>query len=426
MIGEVLDGRYEITAQLAEGAFGKTFLAQDSRRYGHPCVVKQLKLASYPPAQRLFKTEAEILLDLGTHDRIPQLLAYFEENGKFYLVQEHIAGHSLTDELVPGQPLEETHVMSLLLDLLPVLEAVHERNVIHRDIKPDNIIRRDADGKLVLIDFGAVKVLSSQSNPKTTIAIGTIGYMPIEQISGKPRLSSDVYAVGMVAIQAITGIYPTELPEDSQTKEVVWRDRARISPELAEVLETMVRYDENQRYPSAKEALAAVQALQTPPVTPPVNPTVFSQPPRSKLPIGAIAGLVAVAVLIPTVIGLLRNGEEIFPPELELNGKAIAGVLDRNDKINPLNNSYLDTYIFNGSRGEEVTIEVNSKEFDTKLEVFDSDNNSLVVNDDRDGQNYNSLVVVRLPATGQYTVVVTSANKGELGKYSLAARVQSP
>lgn len=300
MIGDVLNKHYEITAQLAEGAFGKTFLAKDRRHDGHSCVVKQLKLASYPLAQRLFKTEAKILRNLGTHDQIPQLLDDFKENGKFYLVQEYIAGHSLTNELVPGQPLEETHVMNLLLELLAVLEAVHSRNVIHRDIKPDNIIRRDADEKLVLIDFGAVKVLFTQSNPQTTIAIGTIGYMPNEQMSGKPRLSSDVYAVGMVGIQAITGISPTSLPEDPQTKEVVWRDRARVSPELAEVLETMVRYDEQQRYPSAKEALAAVQALQTPPVT----PTVPSPPPRPKLPIGAIASVVAVAVLIPTVIGL--------------------------------------------------------------------------------------------------------------------------
>ncbi|MBC6480412.1 MAG: protein kinase [Hormoscilla sp. GM7CHS1pb] len=386
----ILDGRYKITAKLVECTFGKTFRAEDLRRYDHPCVVKQLKLASCPQAQRLFKTEAEILLALGTHDQIPQLLAYFEENGKFYLVQEYIAGHPLINELVPGQPLSEADVMSLLLQLLAVLEAVHSRNVIHRDIKPDNIIRRDADGKLILIDFGAVKILSSQSNPALTIAIGTTGYMPNEQISGKPTLSSDVYAVGMVGIQAITGIFPTSLPKDRDTSEVVWRDRARVSPKLAEVLEKMVRYDYRQRYPSAKEALAAVRALPTPPVTlpvtlpvtPPVTPpvTVPSPPPGSKLLIGAICVVGVVAgVLISTVIGPLWKDKVIYPPKLEMNGEAIAGALDGNDKIKPLNNSYSDTYVFTGSSGEEVTIEVNSKDFDTKLEVLDSDNNSLTV-----------------------------------------------
>ena len=421
----MIKGRYEITKKLAEGAFGQTFLAKDTQRPGEPtCVVKQLKPAAVTVARRLFNTEAEMLENLGKHDQIPQLLAYVEENGEFYLVQEYIAGHPLTDELKPGEPLEEAQVMSILLELLSVLEFVHAQNVIHRDIKPDNIIRRDADGKLVLIDFGAVKKIVSQSNtqrtPHRTILIGTPGYMPNEQIDGQPKLSSDVYAVGMVAIQAITGIYPTQLPKDSQTKEVIWPNQAQVSPELAAVLEKMVYYDYRQRYSSAKEALAAVQALQTPPV----NPTIVSPPRGSKLPIGAISGVAAVALLVPIVIYLLPKDEAIFPDTtLKLNGEAIAGVLDENDIKKPLNNSYMDVYMFAGSSGDKVTIEVKSNDFDSKLEVLDSNNNSLGTNDDREHQDYNSRVVVELPATGQYTVVVTSADKGEVGNYYLVGKV---
>jgi len=402
MIGQVLDGRYEITAQLAEGAFGKTFQAKDTKRPGEPiCVVKQLKLASVTVVRRLFNTEAESLENLGKHDQIPQLLAYFEENGEFYLVQEYIPGHLLTDELQPGQPLEEDAVKVLLLELLAVLKFVHARNVIHRDIKPDNIIRRDADGTLVLIDFGAVKKIvsqSNQSNPKTTIVIGTPGYMPNEQMEGKPQLSSDVYAVGMTAIQAITGIYPTQLSKDSQSKEVIWRDRAQVSRGLAEVLETMVRYDHQQRYPSAKEALAAVQALPTTSA----NSTILSQPPRKprKFPVWPIAPIIAVAVLVPTVIYLLSKldlSSGINKPEpnkLELNGEAVTGVLDSNDKIDLVDNSYVDSYVFTGSSGQEVTIEVSSNDFDTLLTVLKSDEEILEFHDDISPSNSNSRVVV--------------------------------
>ncbi|MGK7903216.1 MAG: protein kinase [Hormoscilla sp.] len=427
MIGQVLDRRYEITAKLAEGAFGKTFQAKDKKRPGEPtCVVKQLKLVSSSEARRLFKTEAEILEKLGTHDQIPQLLADLEENGEFYLVQEYIAGHPLTDELKPGEPLEEAQVMSILLDLLEVLEAVHARNVIHRDIKPDNIIRRDGDKKLVLIDFGAVKKIVNQSNPQNTIMIGTHGYMPPEQMEGKPQLSSDVYAVGMVAIQAIAGTDPMQLPKDSQTNEVIWPDRAKVSPELAEVLKTMVRYDHQQRYSSAKEALAAVQALQS---TTSANSTIVSQNSSSKLPVWAIAPIIAVGVLVPTVIYLWPKPPVppvVKPPKLELNGEVVTGALGEDDSTDPINESYSDVYTFTGSKGDKVAISVASNDFDPKLEVLDSQKNSLGSNDDRGPQDSNSLVEVELPATGKYTVVVTSSMSGEVGDYSLLGEVISP
>ncbi|MGK7904883.1 MAG: protein kinase [Hormoscilla sp.] len=423
MIGQVLAGRYKITAELAEGGFGITFLATDTLRPGHPtCVVKQLHLVSSPDAQRLFRTEAKSLEDLGTHDQIPQLLAYFEENGEFYLVQEYIAGHPLTDELKPGEPLEEAQVMSILLELLSVLEAVHAWNIIHRDIKPDNIIRRDADKKLVLIDFGAVKKIVNQSNPQNTIMIGTHGYMPPEQKDGEPQLSSDVYAVGMTAIRALTGIHPRQLSKNAQTKEVIWRNKARVSPEFAGVLEKMVRYNYLERYHSAKEALAAVQALQTSSA----NSTILSQPPikRKKFPVW-IAPIIAVAVLVPTVI-YLWPPPVLKPNKLELNGEAVTGALDSNDKIDLVDNSYVDSYVFTGSSGQEVTIEVSSNEFDTKLTVLKSDEDILEFHDDISPSNSNSRVVVELPETGQYTVVVSSAGQQEVGNYTLMGRAIDP
>lgn len=274
VIGQALGGRYEIIRHLGGGGFGTTFIAEDKHLPGnHRCVVKHLKPQATDPvtlqtARRLFDTEAQVLYKLGTHEQIPQLFAYFEENKEFYLVQELIQGHDLSQEITVGKSWDEESVISLLQDILEILEFVHQQNVIHRDINPRNLIRREQDGKLVLIDFGAVKQISTTgitgSPASFTVAIGTPGYRPSEQANGKPKLSSDIYAVGIIGIQALTGLVSNQLLTDADTGEIIWREQAKVSPELANVLDKMVRYDFRERYPSATEALQALKNLKTP------------------------------------------------------------------------------------------------------------------------------------------------------------------
>ncbi|BAY26611.1 serine/threonine protein kinase [Calothrix sp. NIES-2100] len=275
MIGKLLDHRYQVIKVLATGGFGQTYIAQDTRRPGNPiCVVKHLQPTSSDPrvfdtAKRLFNIEAETLEILGKHDQIPRLLAYFDENQQFYLVQEFIEGNTLSEELLPGKRWSETQVVQLLLEVLSILEYVHSQGVIHRDIKPDNIIRRSSDNKLVLVDFGAVKQLRTQlvvpgAQPSATIVIGTPGYMPTEQGQGKPRANSDIYSLGIIAIQALTGVAASALQEDPNTGELLWQDLVSVNSELAAVLTKMVRYHFKDRYQSATEALQACRGLMTP------------------------------------------------------------------------------------------------------------------------------------------------------------------
>ncbi|NET54978.1 MAG: protein kinase [Symploca sp. SIO2E6] len=139
MLGKLLDGRYRIIQVLGVGGFGKTYIAEDTKLYDDRCVVKQLQPASTDPttlqvARRLFDSEAKILHRLGNHDKIPRLLAHFEENQDFYLVQELIAGHDLSKEITPGKKLSESYVIALLQNLLETLAFVHQHHVIHRDI----------------------------------------------------------------------------------------------------------------------------------------------------------------------------------------------------------------------------------------------------------------------------------------------------
>ncbi len=274
MIGKLLDYRYKLIRILATGGFGETYIAQDTKRPGNPiCVVKHLKPSSPDPkifatAKRLFNSEAETLEKLGDYDQIPRLLAYFVEYQEFYLVQEFIEGHSLSEELVPGKVWSEIQVIHLLQEVLGILKVVHSHEVIHRDIKPDNIIRRASDNKLVLVDFGAVKQLRSSylyngNHSIATVAIGTPGYMPTEQGQGKPRPNSDLYALGMIAIQALTGVSPIDLQEDPNTGEILWQHLVSINKELGAILTKMLHYHFKDRYQSASQALEALQPLCT-------------------------------------------------------------------------------------------------------------------------------------------------------------------
>ena len=156
MLNTILRGHYKIISHLGGGGFGQTYLAEDIDLPTHPtCVVKQLKPLSNEPfvletAKRLFDKEAEILYSLGSHDRIPRLLAHFQEGEEFYLVQEFADGLDLTQEIGKGKSLPETAAIALLKEILEILVFVHGRGVVHRDIKPANLIRRSSDRKIVL------------------------------------------------------------------------------------------------------------------------------------------------------------------------------------------------------------------------------------------------------------------------------------
>ena len=254
---------------LVTGGFSQTYLAEDAHLPGNPrCVVKKLQPTlidanSLELARRLFSSEAEALQKVGKHPQIPALMAYFEEDQEFYLVQEYVRGVTLEEILPPGTCLPEAEVLALLQDCLGILEFVHSQGVIHRDIKPANLIHRQEDGKMVLLDFGAVKQLrvgqSHLVNP--TIAIGTAGYTPDEQLRGRPHYTSDLYALGMIGIQALTGLNPESLDRDQQD-EIVWQPQVEVDPGTIEILSKMVRRDFRQRYQSTSHLLAVVRDAQ--------------------------------------------------------------------------------------------------------------------------------------------------------------------
>ncbi|MGB3637671.1 MAG: protein kinase [Rivularia sp. (in: cyanobacteria)] len=268
-----MNNRYQVIQVLGAGGFGETFLAEDthlpSRRR---CVIKQLKpLAddpkTYQKVQQLFEREATTLEFLGEgSEQIPNLFAYFSENGLFYLVQEWIQGQTLTNIVETNGCLNEQAVKDILISLLPVLEYVHSKGIIHRDIKPDNIILRNSNNKPVLIDFGAVKatirtVINSKGNPTQSMVIGTPGYMPIEQVLGRAVFATDIYSLGLTAIYLLTGKHPQELETNPETGKIVWENDAQgISTSLKTVLNRAIDPNIGSRYSTASKMLYALQS----------------------------------------------------------------------------------------------------------------------------------------------------------------------
>jgi serine/threonine protein kinase, bacterial len=282
---------YPIIKKLGEGGFGTTYLATNTLMPSQPyCVVKQLTPTSTDPKiQQLikdrFKQEAITLENLGkdSNGKVPSLYAYFVEQGEFYLIQEYVDGQTLNERVQTQGLFTELQVRQLLTDILPTLIYVHQRGIVHRDIKPENIMLCHRDNKPILIDFGAVKetmstAMSASGNTTKSIVIGTPGFMPIEQMSGRPMFASDIYALGLTAIYLLTGKMPAEIETDPYSENISWQSLApSISPQLAEVLNKAIQPSSRDRYKNAQEMLQELNSFSQP-FTP--SPTIVSPIPN--------------------------------------------------------------------------------------------------------------------------------------------------
>ncbi|MGF1494147.1 MAG: protein kinase [Microcoleaceae cyanobacterium] len=290
---KLLKNRYRIIQSIGSGGFSETFLAEDTQMPSRRrCVIKQLRPADeqrnhapeiYPLIRERFDREATILEELGEiSGQIPRLYAYFEEEGQFYLVQEWIEGKTLMAHVQYHGLFRETAVREILIKTLPVLDLIHRRGLIHRDIKPDNIILNHPQDKPVLIDFGAVKetmgtTIDSKGQITKSIAIGTPGFMAAEQAAGHPVYSSDLYSLGLTAIYLLTGKAIPELQFTPEQSELSWRQYApQVSPRLAHVLSKAVQFHPRDRFFSAEEMLQELQDSLSP-----IPPTEPSLPPST-------------------------------------------------------------------------------------------------------------------------------------------------
>jgi serine/threonine-protein kinase len=267
----ILHKRYVAIKKIGKGGFGTTYLAVDIAQKNRYCVVKQLEPASanpnsYRTALDLFNREAKTLAKLD-HAQIPKLLDYFEENQQFYLIQDFVFGKDLEKEVKRSGCYPETSAKKFLLSMLPVLQYIHSQKVIHRDIKPGNILREKDSNQLFLIDFGAVKdqvntqlMNSGPQSAFTKISVGTMGFAPPEQLAMRPVYASDLYALAATCIYLLTGKAPKDLC-DNETGELAWEKETVVSTNFAKVLNKMLELDLRKRFNSAEEVLRALELV---------------------------------------------------------------------------------------------------------------------------------------------------------------------
>ncbi|HEY9696358.1 MAG TPA: protein kinase [Trichocoleus sp.] len=275
----LLRGRYRAVQPLGQGGFGKTYLSVDEDRLNSRCVIKQFSpqvqgTKSLEKAVQLFNQEAVRLDELGEHPQIPTLLAYFEQDGYLYLVQQFIEGQSLLQEMRQNGAFTERQIRDVLADVLPVLRFTHKHQVIHRDITPANILRRQSDDRLVLIDFGVAKQLNEDSAGEPGTRIGTEGYAPMEQFrGGKAYPSSDLYSLGATCLHLLTQNRPDNL-YDPLNGRWIWREYLRdekgvlVSDQIAHILNNLLKDLVNERYQSADEVMRDLNADSFLPSTP--------------------------------------------------------------------------------------------------------------------------------------------------------------
>ncbi|MEH2464372.1 serine/threonine-protein kinase [Nostoc sp.] len=247
--------------QIGKGGFCKTFLTVDEGQFPPvPCVVQELSPES--ETSKSFQQKAQQLEELGKHPQIPALLAYFPQNGHFYLVQEFIAGTNLAQVVEEEGAFNETQIWQLLEDVLPVFQFISDRNIIHRDIKPHNIIRRSPitkKGDLVIVDFSTAKILTEIDRLTSQTSTGSPEYAAPEQARGKAVFASDLYSLGVTCIYLLTQIPPFDL-FDIANDCWVWQQylTTKVSDRLAQILDKLLQNPVNRRFQSADEVMQAM------------------------------------------------------------------------------------------------------------------------------------------------------------------------
>ena len=357
-VGTVLQNRYRIIQILGQGGFGRTYLAEDQRRFNELCAIKELiptatGTGAWEKAQELFAREAAILYQIQ-QPQIPQFRERFEEDQRLFLVQDYVAGKTyramLDERKAVGQTFTEAEVLFLMRSLLPVLEHIHDRGIIHRDISPENIILRESDRLPVLIDFGVVKELATKlqslnvSTPVTTV--GKLGYAPSEQMqTGRAYPSSDLYALAVTVLVLLTGREPQELFDENQLT-WNWQKLVKVDPRFAQILNRMLCHSPSDRFASVADLTQALQVLaqpnqsnvplsnmQTvavggrpdpiPPVTPKrLDPVIPDPPPSSSildnpLALGAIGSAVIILAGFGSwaLVSSIRSQPKTLAPE---------------------------------------------------------------------------------------------------------------
>lgn len=259
----LLKSRYRILHPLSRGTRHRTFVAIDRHRPSHPhCIVQQFSAT----ARADFEATVERIEAVCEHSQLPDFFASFGDGGDWYQVQDYIEGTHLATEIETAGNQGDRQIQQLLAEILPVLQWMHEHDLVHGDLKPENLIRREADGKPILVDLGSVRTIRADGSASTAIPTGSAEYAAPEQLQGRVLPSSDLYSLGLICLRLMTHVSIFEL-FDSHENALTWRShlKTRVNSRLGQILDRLIQPSLNDRYSSAAEVLADLPAIDRQP-----------------------------------------------------------------------------------------------------------------------------------------------------------------
>jgi serine/threonine protein kinase len=300
MSGQMLGDRYQVERQIGKQTGRWTLLARDIQTQER-VVIKLLFLGEHVEWDdlKLFEREVEILKSLN-HPCIPRYLGYFEaklsNQQALALIQSYVEGKSLEHFLQQGRKFTEAQAKQIGKAVLHILVYLQGRNpvIVHRDIKPSNIVL--ANRQVYLVDFGSVKVSKETGDAAEFTVVGTYGYMPPEQFSGRALPASDLFSLGATLVTLITGTHPSSLPH--RGARIDFDQITNLTPDFAEWLGWLTDPNLERRAKSAQEALQALEHGQTA-IAP--APAPIEKPTDSKISLTKSGS--SLEILIPSLLG---------------------------------------------------------------------------------------------------------------------------
>lgn len=273
---QVIGKRYKLIQELGKGRWSRTYLAEDLAMPNYSlCIAKQFQVEKgnrgvWQDVKNYLSTQAVIWQTLSSHPQITQLLACFEDDYSFYLVQKYVEGQTISQKLIEKLRLGEKQVIALLQDTLLILDAIHQQGIIHRDLKPSNLVIRKKDRRLVLIDFGIVHAITdrliTQIN-STKLMTEENNYYPSEQVVGNFTANVDIYALGIMAIQAFTEIEPHLLPFNPSVETIFAQYNLRINPRLVKIIDRMTTLNSSDSYVSTRQVIEDLNQITDAPAS---------------------------------------------------------------------------------------------------------------------------------------------------------------